>query len=166
MSCPLGITVLVQSGSKNRNIPYFPTGTVVENRKEHRCKYLATRSSVRSLAHFAHSLTRGDVIDKMAILSGFFSIFDHSDRPNPDFPFPVFRHCIMIKLDVGMWGCWDVEMWEAVKALVLAFLWTEEGRFSRKHGGKRQIPTRRPTHRPTHRPKCQCWFSKIRKIQK
>merc|ERR1719383_1265626 len=37
------------------------------------------RSLARSLAHFAHSQARGTVIDKMAILSVFFSIFDHSD---------------------------------------------------------------------------------------
>ena len=36
------------------------------------------RSLVRSLAHFAHSLARGTVNNKMAILSVFFSIFDHS----------------------------------------------------------------------------------------
>ena len=36
------------------------------------------RSLVRSLAHFAHSLARGTVNDWMAILSVFFSIFDHS----------------------------------------------------------------------------------------
>ena len=30
-----------------------------------------------SLAHFAHSLARGTVIYKMAILSVFYSIFDH-----------------------------------------------------------------------------------------
>ena len=34
----------------------------------------------RSLAHFAHSLARGTVNDWMAILSAFFSIFDHSGR--------------------------------------------------------------------------------------
>ena len=37
------------------------------------------RSLVRSLAHFAHSLARGTVNDWMAILSVFFSIFDHSE---------------------------------------------------------------------------------------
>ena len=36
------------------------------------------RSLIRSLAHFAHSLARGKVIDYIAILSVFFSIFDHS----------------------------------------------------------------------------------------
>ena len=36
------------------------------------------RSLVRSLAHFGHSLARGKVNYKMAILSVFFSIFDHS----------------------------------------------------------------------------------------
>ena len=36
------------------------------------------RSLVPSLAHFAHSLARGTVNDWMAILSVFFSIFDHS----------------------------------------------------------------------------------------
>ena len=36
------------------------------------------RSLVRSLAHFTHSLARGKVNDWMAILSVFFSIFDHS----------------------------------------------------------------------------------------
>ena len=38
------------------------------------------RSLVCSLAHFAHSLARGTVNDWMAILSVFFSIFDHSER--------------------------------------------------------------------------------------
>ena len=78
--------------------------TMVENRKERRCKYWATRSSfrsfartahsfacsgllallarsaalTRSLAHFAHSLARGTVNDCMAILSVFFPVFDHS----------------------------------------------------------------------------------------
>ena len=42
------------------------------------------RSLVRSLAHFAHSLARGTVNDWMAILSVFFSIFDHSARPAND----------------------------------------------------------------------------------
>ena len=37
-------------------------------------------SLVRSLAHFAHFLARGTVNDCMAILSVFFSIFDHSVR--------------------------------------------------------------------------------------
>ena len=37
-----------------------------------------TCSLVRSLAHFAHSFARGTVNDWMAILSVFFSIFDHS----------------------------------------------------------------------------------------
>ena len=41
------------------------------------------RSLVRSLAHFAHSLARGTVNDWMAILSVFFSIFDHSVFPIP-----------------------------------------------------------------------------------
>ena len=73
----------------------FHCTTVVEKRKEHRCKYWATRSSVRlfartahslacsgllaslrslicSLAHFAHSLARGKVNDWMALLSVFF----------------------------------------------------------------------------------------------
>ena len=36
------------------------------------------RSLVRSLAHFAHSLACGEMIDYLAILSVFFSIFDHS----------------------------------------------------------------------------------------
>ena len=36
-------------------------------------------SLVRSLAHFAHSLARGKVNYYMAILSVFFSIFDHSE---------------------------------------------------------------------------------------
>ena len=36
------------------------------------------RSFVRSLAHFAHSLARGTVIDSMAIYSVFFSILAHS----------------------------------------------------------------------------------------
>ena len=36
------------------------------------------RSLVCSLAHFAHSLAHGTVNDWMAILSVFFSIFDHS----------------------------------------------------------------------------------------
>ena len=40
------------------------------------------RSLVRSLAHFAHSLARGTVNDWMAILSVFFSIFDHSALVN------------------------------------------------------------------------------------
>ena len=80
---------------------------MVENSQEYRLKYWATRSSVRSfartahsfacsgllaslhpplrslvcsLAHFAHSLARGTEDDWMAILSVFFSIFDHSDR--------------------------------------------------------------------------------------
>ena len=35
-------------------------------------------SLVRSLTHFAHSLASGTVNDWMAILSVFFSIFDHS----------------------------------------------------------------------------------------
>ena len=79
--------------------------TMVDNSQEYRLKYWATRSSVRSLlalltrslapdcslrsrpplrslvrslAHFAHSLARGTVNDWMAILSVFFSIFDHS----------------------------------------------------------------------------------------
>ena len=38
------------------------------------------RSLVPSLAHFAHSLARGTENDCMAILSVFFSIFDHSVR--------------------------------------------------------------------------------------
>ena len=38
------------------------------------------RSLVHSLAHFAYSLARGTVKDWMAILSVFFSIFDHSVR--------------------------------------------------------------------------------------
>ena len=37
------------------------------------------RSLVRSLAHFAHSLAHGTVNHWMAILSVFFSIFDHSE---------------------------------------------------------------------------------------
>ena len=37
------------------------------------------RSLVRSLAHFARSLARGTVNDWIAILSVFFSIFDHSE---------------------------------------------------------------------------------------
>ena len=36
------------------------------------------RSFARSLAHFAHSLACGTVNDWMAILSVFFSFFDHS----------------------------------------------------------------------------------------
>merc|ERR1712081_71167 len=78
--------------------------TVVWNKQEWRRKYWATRSSLRSfactahsfacygllaslvpsaaltrsLAHFAHSLARGTANDWMAILSVFFSIFDHS----------------------------------------------------------------------------------------
>ena len=36
------------------------------------------RSLVRSLAHFAHTLACGTVIYKMAILSVFFPILDHS----------------------------------------------------------------------------------------
>ena len=40
------------------------------------------RSLIRSLAHFAHSLARGTVNDWMAILSVFFSIFDHSALTN------------------------------------------------------------------------------------
>ena len=55
---------------------------MVENSQEYGLKYWATRSSVRllvrSLAHFAHSLARGTVNHWMAILSVFFSIFDHS----------------------------------------------------------------------------------------
>ena len=35
-------------------------------------KYWATRSSIRSLAHFAHSLARGKVNDWIAIYSVFF----------------------------------------------------------------------------------------------
>ena len=42
------------------------------------CSHPPLRSLVRSLAHFAHSLTRGTVNDWMAILFVFFSIFDHS----------------------------------------------------------------------------------------
>ena len=38
------------------------------------------RSLVCLLVHFAHSLARGIVNDWMAILSVFFSIFDHSVR--------------------------------------------------------------------------------------
>ena len=41
------------------------------------------RSFVRSLAHFAHFLTRGKKNDWMAILSVFFSIFDHSESCSP-----------------------------------------------------------------------------------
>ena len=44
------------------------------------CSYPPLRSLVRSLAHFAHFLARGIVNDWMAILSVFFSIFDHSVR--------------------------------------------------------------------------------------
>ena len=81
---------------------------MVENSQEYRLKYWATRSSVRSfarslapltcslapdcslrsrpplrslicsLAHFAHFLACGTVNGWMAILSVFFSIFDHS----------------------------------------------------------------------------------------
>ena len=36
----------------------FPWATMVENRKERRCKYGAPRSSVRSFARTAHSFTR------------------------------------------------------------------------------------------------------------
>ena len=39
------------------------------------------RSLVHSLAHFTHSLARGTVNDLIAILSVFFSIFDHSGLP-------------------------------------------------------------------------------------
>ena len=39
---------------------------------------LPLRSLVRSLTHFARSLARGKVNEWMAILSVFFSIFDHS----------------------------------------------------------------------------------------
>ena len=64
--------------------------TMVDDSQEYRLKYWATRSSVCSLArtahslvcslaHFAHSLARGVVNDWMAILSVFFSIFDHSE---------------------------------------------------------------------------------------
>ena len=42
------------------------------------CSRAPLRSFVCSLAHFAHSLARGTVNDWMAILSVFFSIFDHS----------------------------------------------------------------------------------------
>ena len=41
------------------------------------------RSLVRSLAQSAHSLARGKVNYQMAILSVFFSIFDHSERDKP-----------------------------------------------------------------------------------
>ena len=77
---------------------------MVDNSQEYRLKYWATRSSIRSftrtahsfacfgllrsrpplhslvcsLAHFAHSLARGTVNDWLAVLSVFFSIFDHS----------------------------------------------------------------------------------------
>ena len=54
--------------------------TVGQINKKYRLKYWATRSSVRSFArtaHFAHSLARGKVNYQMAILSVFFSIFDH-----------------------------------------------------------------------------------------
>ena len=40
--------------------------------------HYSLRSLVRLLAHFAHSLTRGTVNYWLAILSVFFSIFDHS----------------------------------------------------------------------------------------
>ena len=80
---------------------------MVDNSQEYRLKYWATRSSfarllipltpslapdcslhsrpplrslIRSLNHFAHSLARGTVNDWMAILSVFFSIFDHSAK--------------------------------------------------------------------------------------
>ena len=46
-------------------------------------KYWAARLSIRSFArtaHFAHFLARGTENDCMAILSVFFSIFDHSVR--------------------------------------------------------------------------------------
>ena len=46
-----------------------------QNNQKSRCKYWATRSSVRShrsLAHFAHSLARGTVIYQIVILSVFF----------------------------------------------------------------------------------------------
>ena len=42
------------------------------------CSRPPLRSLVCSLVHFAHSLARGTVNDWMAILSVFFSIFDHS----------------------------------------------------------------------------------------
>merc|ERR1712002_811446 len=42
------------------------------------CSCPPLRSLVLSLTHFAHSLARGTVNDWMAILSVFFSIFDHS----------------------------------------------------------------------------------------
>ena len=78
---------------------------MVQNRQKYRLQYWATRSSVRlfacslapltrslapdfshpplrslvrSLAHFAHSFAHGKVNYQMAILSEFFSIFDHS----------------------------------------------------------------------------------------
>ena len=42
------------------------------------CSRPPLRSLIRSLAHFAHSIARGTVNDWMAIMSVFFSIFDHS----------------------------------------------------------------------------------------
>ena len=49
--------------------------TMIQNNEESRLEYWANRLSIRS---FAHCLARGKVNDWMAILSVFFSIFDHS----------------------------------------------------------------------------------------
>ena len=59
------------------------------------------RSLVRSLAHFAHSLARGTVNDWMAILSVFFSIFNHSAPKSALISLPAlsFRRHLHSQLD-------------------------------------------------------------------
>ena len=80
---------------------------------------LCSRSLVNSPAHFAHSLARGTVIDKMAIYSVFFFY------PGPQCKFPSFEGGLTCKKSSMSAGCWQLGQREKASRVIWAPVTTQ-----------------------------------------
>ena len=118
---------------------------MVDNSQEYRLKYWATRSSVRAFArtaHFAHSLARGTVNDWIAILSVFFSIFDHSAMGIFNLnQLIVFRLKMFTKAESRKPGEFRLSAWEFSVNLMILILFKMFMKAEPRKSGKFQIST-------------------------